>query len=73
MPHRRWTPPDAMTVAIGAGSALVAGVIGIGVAALAISLLDPVTANSTTALVAGGVIGALLGAVIALRLLRRSA
>ena len=71
MPRRRWRPPDAMTVAIGVGAVVVAGVIGIGVAALAISLLDPVTANSTTALVAGGIIGALLGAVIALRVLRR--
>ena len=44
----------------------------LGIAALAVSLIDPVTTNSTTALVAGGIIGALIGAVIALRLLRRA-
>lgn len=72
MPTRRWTPPDAMTVAIGAGAAIVAGLIGVGIAAVAVALLDPVTANSTTALVAGGVTAALIGAVIAVRLLSRA-
>jgi hypothetical protein len=72
MPGSHWTPPDAMTVGIGLAAAVVAGVIGVGIAALAVSLIDPVTTNSTTALVAGGIIGALIGAVIALRLLRRA-
>ena len=67
----RWEAPDARTLGIAAGAALLMGAIGTGIAAALVAALDPATANRTTALVAGAIIGAAIGAAIAVRLLRR--
>jgi hypothetical protein len=66
-----WTVPDPRAVGIALGATLLAGAIGVGVAAGLLALFDPSTANRTTALVVGGIIGAVAGCVVALRVMRR--
>lgn len=68
---RGWTVPDPREVGIALGATLIAGAIGVGVAAGLLALFDSSTANRTTALVVGGIIGAVVGCVVALRLMRR--
>lgn len=67
---RRWRMPDPGTVGIALGAAIIIGAIGVGIAAGLVAVLDPAAANRTTALVIGGLIGAVVGAAIALRLVR---
>ncbi len=68
---RGWSAPDPRVTGIALGASLLVGAIGVGVAAALVALFDPAAANRTTALVVGGIIGAVAGGVIALRLLRR--
>ncbi len=68
---RRWRMPDAGSLGIALGAAIVVGAIGVGIAAGLVAVLDPAAANRTTALVIGGLIGAAVGAAIALRMMRR--
>ena len=63
--------PDAGSLGIALGAAIVVGAIGVGIAAGLVAVLDPAAANRTTALVIGGLIGAAVGAAIALRMMRR--
>ena len=62
--------PDGRTATIAAAGALMAGAVGLGIAGLLVWWLDPATENRATALVAGAVIGALVGTAVALRLVR---
>jgi hypothetical protein len=62
--------PDGRTATIAAAGALIAGAMGLGIAGLLVWWLDPATANRATALVAGAVIGALVGTAVAVRLVR---
>ena len=62
--------PDGRTATIAAAGALIAGAVGLGIAGLLVWWLDPATANRATALVAGAVIGALVGTAVAVRLVR---
>ena len=62
--------PDGRTATIAAAGALMAGAVGLGIAGLLVWWLDPATANRATALVAGAVIGALVGTAVAVRLVR---
>jgi hypothetical protein len=62
--------PDGRTATIAAAGAIVAGAVGLGIAGLLVWWLDPATANRGTALVAGAIIGALIGSAVAVRLVR---
>lgn len=66
-PRGGWHMPDGRIAGIALGAAIVAGAIGVGIAWIVMALTDPDTANRTTALVVGGILGALAGTGIALR------
>jgi hypothetical protein len=68
---RDWRMPDARATGIALGAAIVVAAIGVGIAAALVAVLDPAAANRTTALVVGGLIGAAVGAAVALRMMRR--
>jgi hypothetical protein len=69
-PRMAWRMRDGRALGVAMGTALLTGAMGAGIAWLALALTDPDTANRTTALLLGGVLGALAGAGLALRAMR---
>lgn len=67
----RWQAPDPRRAAVAVAAAMAGAAAGLGVAWLLMAWLDPTTANRATGLVVGALLGAVVVAAVAMRLVRR--